>query len=198
MIRKFYSAKFSKKRKPFCFLLCHFTIYCLCFQFSASNFEMLQANNECYFAGPQTSTFNSEAHYFALRQRRRTESAIQADRNARQQLLKTKRKRTRQAILDQKRSAYTSSEDTVFEDDDLGLPSNNVYIDEVMDMADSECEFEIYIDESDLSDSEISFFGAETDTEREEDGYATADFYDSDSESDRDAEDLDVTVSIIT
>ncbi|CAD5211356.1 unnamed protein product [Bursaphelenchus okinawaensis] len=184
----------------------------------AVNFEMLQSDRECLGLGPQTSTYSNETRYLEMRHRLKTEMSLKEDRMARQQLLKNKRKRTRQAIIEQNRPFFVSDdndtivehdddEDVVYEMGDISPKMFNeldggVYIDEVdiVDMTDDGIEncldMLCDIDESDLSESELSFFGCDTDTEREEDGYTTADFDDTDPESDAEIADIALLQSV--
>ncbi|CAD5215715.1 unnamed protein product [Bursaphelenchus xylophilus] len=181
----------------------------------AVNFEMLQAESAYISMGPQTSTYSNESRYLMMRQRRKPEGAIKEDRMARQQVLKNKRKRARQAIIDQNRPLYVSSDgDTIFEDDNdvfemgkidptlFNQLDDGLYIDqvEVVDISNNgtvECmDILCDLDESDLSDSELSFFGCDTDTEREEDGYTTADFDDTEPESEQENGDIALIQSV--
>ncbi|KAI6179349.1 putative thiol protease ulp-4 [Aphelenchoides besseyi] len=151
---------------------------------------------------------------FGRYQRRNTTEAT-GERFYRQEQIRQKRKRARQQYADHQRTrplAYASSADFSSTDDEMNtveaaleevvsvdLSANKAQINEIIDDVTNvqmvAClEAMNDMDESDLSDSEMSDFGSETtDTEREEDGFNTTDFEDDILESDSDE---DVTTPI--
>ncbi|KAI6226215.1 ULP-PROTEASE domain-containing protein [Aphelenchoides fujianensis] len=108
--------------------------------------------------------------------------------------MRQKRKRTRQQAAENHRLqplAYASSADFSSTDDDEGNTIVEAALEEVMavDLGTQLKDLAEEVDESDLSDSDLSGFDSETDTEREEDGFTT-DFEDGGLDSDSGDEEL--------
>jgi len=125
------------------------------------------------------------------------------ERIERQQLLNRKRKRTRQLHFDSARSTTETGTESASSSCDAEefsfIATENVFMEEeeTKQVEDSAYRIDLQVMtpeslvdfESELSDSELSLDDSDSDTEHEEDGYQTTEFFEEDPDSDSESED---------